>query len=132
MPGCCGSPDGEERDHWSRVLKLADSAPGLAPVAGRVSGPGPSFLQPPAPKMAGATPPLMRFRTHAALMPTQREKLVEDINGLKERIGLAWIDMMSKPMQTLERRELSKSMGSLLEQLDQLQSRLDQLPSSRT
>jgi hypothetical protein len=65
-------------------------------------------------------------------MPTQREKLVGDINGLKERIGLAWIDMMSKPMQTLERRELSKSMGSLLEQLDQLQSRLDQLPSSRT
>jgi hypothetical protein len=82
--------------------------------------------------MAGATTPLMRFRTHTALMPTQRETLVEDINGLKERIGLAWVDMMSKPMQTLERRELSKSMGSLLEQLDQLQSRLDQLPSSRT
>ncbi len=61
-------------------------------------------------------------------MPAEREKLIRDINGLKESISLAWVDMMSKPMAAAERRELCKSMGSLVEQLDDLQSRLDQLP----
>jgi len=93
-------------------------------LAGRWSPVAPDLPQPPSPK-AGAT-----SRSQAAPMPTQREKLVGDINGLKKRIGRAWIDMMSKPMQAVERRELCKSMGSLLEQLDHLQSRLDQLPSS--
>jgi flagellar hook-associated protein FlgK len=64
-------------------------------------------------------------------MPSEREKLARDINGLKERITLAWVDVISKPMAPAERRELSKSVGSLVEQLDDLQSRLDQLPKSK-
>jgi flagellar hook-associated protein FlgK len=64
-------------------------------------------------------------------MPSEREKLARDINGLKQRITLAWVDVISKPMAPAERRELSKSVGSLVEQLDDLQSRLDQLPKSK-
>jgi flagellar hook-associated protein FlgK len=65
-------------------------------------------------------------------MRSEREKLAHDINGLKERITFAWVDVISKPMAPAERRELSKSVASLVEQLDDLQSRLDQLPKSKT
>jgi hypothetical protein len=65
-------------------------------------------------------------------MASEREKLARDIDGLREDISLAWVDMISKPMAAAERRELSKSIGSLVEQLDDLQSRLDQLPKSKT
>ena len=58
---------------------------------------------------------------------TEREKLAQDINGLRKNISLAWVDMISKPMAAAERRELSKNIGSLVEQLDELQLRLDQL-----
>jgi hypothetical protein len=65
-------------------------------------------------------------------MPSEREKLALDIHGLKERITLAWVDVISKPMAPTKRRELSNSVASLVEQLDDLQSRLDQLPKSKT
>jgi hypothetical protein len=65
-------------------------------------------------------------------MPSAQEKLAHDIKGLKERITLAWVDVISKPMAPAERRELSKSVASLVEELDDLQSRLDQLPKSPT
>ena len=65
-------------------------------------------------------------------MATEREKLAQDIKGLRENISLAWVDMISKPMAAAERRELSKNIGSLVEQLDDLQSRLDQMPKAKT
>jgi hypothetical protein len=65
-------------------------------------------------------------------MPSEREKLAHDIGGLKERVTLAWVDVISKPMEPAERRELSESVASLIRQLDGLQSRLDQLPKSKT
>jgi len=60
-------------------------------------------------------------------MPSEREKLVQDINGLKEKISLAWMDMISKPMTAAERGELRKSIDSLVKDLDSLQSKLDRL-----
>jgi len=60
-------------------------------------------------------------------MPSEREKLVQDINGLKEKISLAWMDMISKPMTGAERGELRKSIDSLVKDLDSLQSKLDRL-----
>ncbi len=41
---------------------------------------------------------------------TEREKLVRDINGPKESIRLAWMDMVSKSMTTVERQELRKNL----------------------
>lgn len=61
-------------------------------------------------------------------MPRERENLVRDINGLKESISLAWMDMISKPMTAMERGELRKSIDSLVKDLDNLRSRLDRLP----
>jgi hypothetical protein len=51
-------------------------------------------------------------------MPSEREKLVRDINGLKESISLAWMDMISKPMTSAERGEFRKSINSLVKDLD--------------
>jgi hypothetical protein len=65
-------------------------------------------------------------------MPSERGKLAHEIKGLKERITLAWVDVITKPMAVGERRELSESVASLIQQLDGLQSRLDQLPKSKT
>jgi uncharacterized coiled-coil DUF342 family protein len=64
-------------------------------------------------------------------MPSEREKLVQDINGLKEKINLAWMDMISKPMTAAERGELRKSIDSLVKDLDSLQSKLDRLPKTQ-
>jgi hypothetical protein len=63
---------------------------------------------------------------------TEREKLAQDLKGLRENISLAWVDMISKPMAAGERRELIKNMGSLVEQLDDLQSRLEQPLKAKT
>ena len=38
-------------------------------------------------------------------MPTEREELIRDIDGLKESICLAWMDMLSKPMTGAERED---------------------------
>ncbi len=58
-------------------------------------------------------------------MPTERERLVRDIDGLKESIRLAWMDMLSKPMTAAERGELRKSIDSLVKDLDNLRTKLD-------
>lgn len=55
----------------------------------------------------------------------------QDINGLKEKISLAWMDMISKPMTAAERGELRKSIDSLVKDLDSLQSKLDRLPKTQ-
>ena len=64
-------------------------------------------------------------------MPSEREKLVRDINGLKESISLAWMDMISKPMTAAGRAELRKSIDSLVKGLDSLRSRLNRLPKTQ-
>jgi len=58
----------------------------------------------------------------------EREKLIWDINGLKERIRLALLNIGSVPMTGPERGELLKSIGSLEKHLYDLRTRLDQLP----
>jgi len=73
--------------------------------------------------MAGATTQIMP-------MPTQREILVRDIDGLKERLRLEWLDMISKPLEPVERQELRKSVESLVRELDNLRTRLDQAPKA--
>jgi hypothetical protein len=64
-------------------------------------------------------------------MPAERERLVRDINGLKESVRLAWMDMLSKPMTAAERGELRKSIDSLVKDLDNLRTKLDQLPKAQ-
>ena len=73
--------------------------------------------------MAGATTQIMP-------MPTEREILVRDIDGLKERLRLEWLDMISKPLEPVERQELRKSVESLVRELDNLRTRLDQAPKA--
>jgi hypothetical protein len=53
-------------------------------------------------------------------MSAERERLVLDINNLKERVSLVWLDMISKPVTRAERQELRKSIESLLKELDTL------------
>jgi uncharacterized coiled-coil DUF342 family protein len=64
-------------------------------------------------------------------MPSEREALVQDINGLKESIRLAWMDMISKSMTAAERAELRNSIDSLVKDLDSLRSKLDRLPKTQ-
>ena len=47
-------------------------------------------------------------------MPSERENLVRDIDGLKDRIQLVWRDTLSKPMTAGERQELRDSLESLV------------------
>jgi len=61
-------------------------------------------------------------------MPSERENLVRDIDGLKDRIQLVWRDTLSKPMTAGERQELRDSLESLVSELNNLQTKLDQLP----
>ena len=61
-------------------------------------------------------------------MPSERENLVRDIDGLKERILSAWQDMLAKPMTAAERQELRNSLESLISELNNLQTKLDRLP----
>jgi len=43
---------------------------------------------------------------------------------------LAWTDMVSKPKTAAEREELRKSIDSLVKDLDNLRTKLDQLPKA--
>ena len=63
-------------------------------------------------------------------MPTERENLIQDINGLKASICLAWMDMISKRMTAGERLELAQSLDTLVHDLDNLRTKLDQLPKA--
>jgi hypothetical protein len=102
--------------------------PAAACGAGCASGPG--RHAPPDSQTAGATPGCDFVL--ARPMSNERERLARDISGLKESITSVWVDIISKPMAAAERQELCKSIGLLVEQLDDLQSRLDQLPKSKT
>ena len=61
-----------------------------------------------------------------AKLPDQ-EKLIRDINGLKESIRLALLNFGSEPIPGPELRELLKSIGSLEKHLYDLRTRLGQL-----
>jgi hypothetical protein len=63
-------------------------------------------------------------------MLTEQEKLVRDINGLKESVRLAWLDMASKSMTPAERQELRMSIESLVNELNNLRTKLDQPPKA--
>jgi hypothetical protein len=65
--------------------------------------------------MAGATPGLAISCSRELVTPmsTEREKLVRDINGLKESVRLGWLETAAKPMTPAERLELRKSIDSL-------------------
>ena len=83
-----------------------------ASLPGRASGPGPH-----PPPRAGATPTRgLRICAQMAVTPmsTERERLVRDINNLKERVSLVWLDMISKRMTPAERQELLNSIESFL------------------
>ena len=62
-------------------------------------------------------------------MATDLERLVRDINSLKERVSLVRLDMISKPITPAERQELRKSIESLVKELDTLRAKLDQPPT---
>ena len=65
--------------------------------------------------MVGATPGLAISCSRELVTPmsTEREKLVRDINGLKESVRLGWLETAAKPMTPAERLELRKSIDSL-------------------
>jgi hypothetical protein len=63
-------------------------------------------------------------------MSTEREKLVRDINGLKEIVRLGWLEMAAKPMTAAERQELRRSIDSLVSELNTLRMKLDQPPKT--
>ena len=88
-------------------------------------GPGHSTRQPLSPEGWPGHIPILIMP-----MPNEREKLVRDIDGLKERIRLAWLDMISSPMAPAERQELRRSIESLVRELDNLRTRLDQAPKA--
>ena len=53
-------------------------------------------------------------------MLTEREKLFQGIDDLKKNIGLAWLEVISKPMTAGERQELCTRVESLVRELDNL------------
>jgi hypothetical protein len=59
---------------------------------------------------------------------TEQEKLLRDINGLKESIHLARVDTNSELMTPAERQEVRKSIDSLVAELDALRTKFVQLP----
>jgi hypothetical protein len=63
-------------------------------------------------------------------MATEREKLIRDINGLKESVRLAWLEMASQPMTSAERQELVKHIDLLDKDLKRLRAKLDQPPKA--
>jgi hypothetical protein len=62
-------------------------------------------------------------------MSTEPERLVRDINNLKERVSLVWLDMISKRMTPAERQGLLNSIESFLKKLDTQRAELDQPPT---
>ena len=62
---------------------------------------------------------------------TDREKLQQDIDALKERVRLAWLDLALNPLMPGERIELRKHASALVYELTRLLERLDQLDSQQ-
>jgi hypothetical protein len=81
-----------------------------------------SIPQPPSPRRPGPHP-ILEMPT-----PSEREELVRDIEGLKDRIRLAWHAILSEPMTAGERQALRASLESLISELNNLHTKLDQLP----
>ena len=81
-------------------------------------GPGPSFKAPQPRRWPG--PHGFACSHDRYTMSTERERLVRDINNLKERVSLVWLDMISKQMTPAERQELLNSIESFLKRLDTL------------
>jgi hypothetical protein len=63
-------------------------------------------------------------------MPTETEKLIRDINGLKESVRLAWLEMASRSMTSAERQELRKHIDLLDKELKHLRAKLDEAPKA--
>jgi len=61
---------------------------------------------------------------------TDRERLQQDIDMLKERV-LAWLDLALNPLMRGERTELRKHATALVYELTRLLERLDQLDSQQ-
>jgi hypothetical protein len=82
--------------------------------------------------MAGAAPGLAISCSRELVTPmsTEREKLVRDINGLKESVRLGWLETAAKPMTPAERLELRKSIDSLVTELNTLRIKLDRPPKA--
>ena len=75
--------------------------------------------------------PAKRWRRELVTpMSTEREKLVRDINGLKESVRLGWLETAAKPMTPAERLELRKSIDSLVTELNTLRIKLDRPPKA--
>ena len=62
---------------------------------------------------------------------TDRERLQQDIDMLKERVRLAWLDLALNPLMPGERIELRKHASALVYELTRLLERLDQLDSQQ-
>jgi hypothetical protein len=74
--------------------------------------------------MAGAAPGLAISCSRELVTPmsTEREKLVRDINGLKESVRLGWLETAAL--------ELRKSIDSLVTELNTLRIKLDRPPKA--
>jgi hypothetical protein len=60
---------------------------------------------------------------------TDRERLQQDIEMLRERVRLAWFDLASNPMMPGERIKMREHVTALIGELTRLLERLD-LPES--
>jgi flagellar hook-associated protein FlgK len=61
-------------------------------------------------------------------MPSGREKMSRDIEGLRDSIKLAWHDILSEPMTAGERQEFRTNLESLISELNNLRTKLEELP----
>jgi hypothetical protein len=77
----------------------------------QVGIPSPSWTSLPAERDGRGRPGTCDFVLTRLVTPmsTEREKLVRDINGLKETVRLGWLQTAVKPMTPTERLELQKA-----------------------
>ncbi len=61
---------------------------------------------------------------------TQQEKLRRDIDALRERVRLSWLEMDSKSMTLEERAQLRRHILDLIAALNDLLIRLDEIPKT--
>jgi hypothetical protein len=62
---------------------------------------------------------------------TERGRIQQDLDMLKERVRLAWLDLALNPLMPGERIELRKHATALVYELTRLLERLDQLDSQQ-
>ncbi len=61
---------------------------------------------------------------------TQQEKLRRDIDALRERVRLSWLEMDSKSMTLEERAQIRRHILDLIAALNDLLIRLDEIPKT--